>query len=599
MSSASRLPRFALLLCLAWLAVAVELVVLYWAGTAETLLDTDDAMRLVEVRGFLAGQGWFDLTEMRLEPPLGYESHWSRLIDAGLAGLFLLFKPFAGVALAERLMRTIWPLLWLMPAMLGAALIAWRLAGREAALVALVLTVIGLPALQQFKPGSIDHHNVQIALSVLTVAAAVWSDRLRWAAQAAGGLTGLALAIGLECLPYLAVCGAAFAIRYVLDRGSADALRDYGLWLAGSTAAAFLVSVGPEHWTRSVCDAIAINLALPIVLAGSVFSLAGRFKTDTRIWSRCGLVAVAGLLAATVFLMLEPRCLAGPFALMDPAVRPIWLARVHEMQPLVAFARDMPVKAAAIMAFPIAALVSAVLLARDAKLIRDFGFLVAGAAFVLALATTVAVIKAYNYPMWLGMPLVAAAALRLCLLLQLQTLTARLTAAVLLTPTVLSAGAVGIAQAAGQHAAAEGRPAEQSACFRTENYAPLARLPAGLVAADVDLGPFLLALTPHSVLAAPYHRLSAGVIAAHQALAAPPDEARAVLARVHAAYVLTCGPRAPIGLGDADRSASLWGRLQAGAPPDWLTQMPETKGQVFAAYRVNMARLSGRAMAWP
>src|SRR2546427_4323740 len=137
MSGTLRQPSFVSLFCLAWLAVAVELVVLYWAGTAETLLDTDDAMRLVEVRGFLAGQGWFDLTEMRLEPPLGYESHWSRLIDAGLAGLFLLFKPFASVALAERLMRTVWPLLWLMPAMLGVAAIAWRLGGREAAPVAL------------------------------------------------------------------------------------------------------------------------------------------------------------------------------------------------------------------------------------------------------------------------------------------------------------------------------------------------------------------------------------------------------------------------------------------------------------------------------
>src|SRR5215216_5919574 len=108
--------------------------------------------------------------------------------------------------------------------------------------MALVLAILGLPALQQFKPGSIDHHNVQIALAVLTVAATVWSDRLRWTAWVAGGLTGLALAIGLESLPYLVLCGAAFVVRTVFDRSGADPLRGYGLSLAVATLAAFLVA---------------------------------------------------------------------------------------------------------------------------------------------------------------------------------------------------------------------------------------------------------------------------------------------------------------------------------------------------------------------
>ena len=84
---------------------------------------------------------------------------------------------------------------------------------------------------------------MQIALAVATLGAAVWSDRLRWAAWAAGGLTGLALAIGLESLPYLATCGVAFAIRFIVapagaDRDAAAALGAYGLSLAAATLAA-------------------------------------------------------------------------------------------------------------------------------------------------------------------------------------------------------------------------------------------------------------------------------------------------------------------------------------------------------------------------
>ena len=49
-------------------------------------LSTDDAMRLVEVRDLIGGQGWFDLFQYRMDPPSGLSMHWSRVIDAPLAG---------------------------------------------------------------------------------------------------------------------------------------------------------------------------------------------------------------------------------------------------------------------------------------------------------------------------------------------------------------------------------------------------------------------------------------------------------------------------------------------------------------------------------
>lgn len=171
------------------------------------------------------------------------------------------------------------------------AAMAWRIAGREAATVALLLALLAVPAYQQFTPGRIDHHNVQIALSLLVGAATVWSDRKRWAAAAAGALSGLGLAIGFECLPYLAVCGGALALRQAFDRSADRPLRDYGLALAASTALAFLVSVGPAHWTRSECDAIAVNNAAAVVCAGLLLSLVGRLShpaTLTRVFAVAG-----------------------------------------------------------------------------------------------------------------------------------------------------------------------------------------------------------------------------------------------------------------------------------------------------------------------
>ena len=581
MPATTRQPNFALLLGLAWLLAAFQLLAQNWSETALALADTDDAMRLAQLRDWLGGQGWFDLHQGRVAG--GYESHWSRLIDAGLAGTLWIFSWFAAPRMAERLMFTAWPLLWLLPVMAGAAAIAWRIAGREAALVALLMAVIGLPAFQQFRPGRIDHHNVQIALSVLAIAATAWPDRVRWAAVAAGAVSGLAMAIGLECLPYLMVCAAAFAARYVMDARGAGAAADYGLALAVSSAAGFVIIVGPDHWTRGVCDEIAINWITLTVVGGVGLALAAKFPSE-RMSVRSARVFLVGAVATALFIAVEPRCLRGPYAMMDPAVWPIWLAHVREMKPLIPLMIESPLTGIAILAFPAMALVAAVVLARSRKYRFDFGFLVATAAFVMAAVTTLAAIKSAPYATWLAMPLVAAFALQLFAALRLERLLPRAAVGVLLTPAVLSLGAVTIANAAGIGRDDRFHRAETPACFQNQSYAALAQLPAGVVATDVNYGPFLLALTPHSVLTAPYHRLSSAIVATHRAFASPPEQARAMLAGLRADYVAVCGAHAPDGLGPAERDASLWSRLQAVAVPDWLQPVP-LPGP-FAVYRV-------------
>ncbi len=332
-----RQPKFAALLGLGWLMVALVLLLLHWPQTAQTLLDTDDAMRLVEMRAWLNGpgllSGWYDLHQSRLQPPGGVDMHWSRLIDAGLAGLFTFFHLFADQADAERLMRAWWPLLWLLPTMAGMTAIAWRVAGREAALVALLFAILAVPAYQQFSPGRIDHHNVQIALTLLTVAAVAWSDRTWWCGYAAGALSGVLLAIGIEALPYLAACGLALALHYVVDRYAGVALARYGVALALFAALAFGVSVGPQHWMRKLCDAIAINTAAAAVCGGLLLALAGWLRHRDRV-TRIAAVLGSGMGTLAVLLLLEPQCIRGPMAMVDPAIWPIWLGDVREMQPL-------------------------------------------------------------------------------------------------------------------------------------------------------------------------------------------------------------------------------------------------------------------------
>src|SRR6201987_4925655 len=80
-------------------------------------LSTDDAMRLVQVRDLISGQGWFDLFQYRLDPPAGILMHWSRVIAAPLAAIILLLRPLIGTQGAEAAVLFLWPLLLLAAAL--------------------------------------------------------------------------------------------------------------------------------------------------------------------------------------------------------------------------------------------------------------------------------------------------------------------------------------------------------------------------------------------------------------------------------------------------------------------------------------------------
>jgi hypothetical protein len=245
-----------------------------------------------------------------------------------------------------------------------------------------------------------------------------------------------------------------------------------------------------------------------------------------------------------------------------------------------------PLSAVATASFPLLGLLATALVANTLR--RDFGFLTVVATFLLACAATVAVTKFYSYALWLGVPLVAVAAHQVFDWLKLRSLVTQFVVALLLTPFSVTFGAIAIASAAGTAEGLDIDPPARQACVAKDNYAPLARLPMGLMVTNaVEWGPFLVAFTPQSVLAAPYHiRLGAAILTANAAFALPPEQARSVVATAGVDYMVSCGPQGPVGLTDDQTAASLWGRLQAGEVPDWLEPVPGLDGHPFTVFRV-------------
>src|SRR4051794_6469395 len=138
---------------LAWLAAGIFLIADAWSRIHTlTLGDNDDNMRLMQVRAWLDGQGWFDLRQYRLNPPEGFDIHWSRLVDIPLAGIILLVKPLLGLSMAERASIAVAPILPLGLAFSGIALAARRLIAPAAFLVALPILLTATSAIGMFYP---------------------------------------------------------------------------------------------------------------------------------------------------------------------------------------------------------------------------------------------------------------------------------------------------------------------------------------------------------------------------------------------------------------------------------------------------------------
>jgi hypothetical protein len=579
--STRALVTVAALACLAAaILITLTSLPLYLRGVG----DTDDAVRLELVRELLAGRPWYHPEILRLQFPAGALMHWSRLVDGGIAGLDRLL----GLALppngAEAAARALWPLLWLPFAITAACVAARRLAGSAGLFVAGLLTAFSVPALEQFRLGQIDHHNVQIVLCLIATSAAMTADRSQRIAAVAGLASGLGLAIGTEAIFFHALIAVGFALQLLAGRqGAAPAARAYGLSLAASMIAAFLLQTSPSLWTASVCDTVGMNLVVAVAigglgLAGAALAPAGRL--------RAALAVAGGAASAGAYVLLHPSCLHGPMGDTPPLIR-AYVEQMVEMRPFwEAWQRDH-LACDALIAPALAALAAPALLLRQGRRRRPEWLLLA-ALLYMALGLGLLHIRLLSYANWFAIPLVAAAVAEAAALWR-RLLVPTVLAAALVSPVPATAAIVGLANvvAPPQRGVSQGvasKGASGAKCSDHAAFGRLGRLPAGLALADPDLGPFILVETPHAVLAGPYHRLVPGLTETFRLFSEPLDQARREIAARHIAYVVSCPDEA----NKADHvligSQGLLGALDRRAPPAWLKPLsrPEERLQVFA-----------------
>jgi hypothetical protein len=547
-------------------------------GAGPLYFDTDDAMRLTEVRDLLNGQGWFDLVQHRLNTPWGAEIHWSRLVDLPIAGLIAALRPAFGPQ-AETIASFAWPLglalvmLWL------CARLSVRLAGPDGMLPGVVLPLLSSAVLVEFGPGRLDHHSVQI---ILTLALA-WTTIEAWKrpgfAVAAGLLAATSLAVGTEGLPQVVAAIVAVALMWSLDSTHARTLRGFGLSFAGAMMAYLVVALPPSSWLRPMCDAISIVYVLAAVATGLAFAGLSLARLSKPL-HRLAAAVVAGLVVAALVVGLYPQCLAGPYAGLDPWLVEHWIGRITEALPVWTSLAGLPAYTVG-MLVPLAIAAVGVPLAAWRDRPRRGEWLVLGLFLVVAVAVTVAQVRGARLAACLAVPagawLIAAARRRYLerrhpgyagLLLAAWLGFAGLALSLAIDAALPKATAPGAPAATGATIATRTR----ADCFYESNFAALAALPVQSIMTPIDLGSHVLAFTPHSVVAAPYHRNQRGVRDAIEFFNLPIEQARARLDERRITLVVTCPYLAEMGGMDGVAADSFVRLAARGALPDWLVK---------------------------
>lgn len=567
---------------LAWAVAAAWFLWSRWNSVHWLSLgDTDDNMRLMQVRGLLAGQGWYDLTNHRLNPPQGFNIHWSRLVDLPIAALILIFRPFVGTGWAERLACGIAPLLPL-GVVFGALSFTVRRLVAPAAWPIALLTLFGATSLlAMFMPMRIDHHGWQLACLSLTLAGLVDPRPVRGAVTV-GCATAASLTIGLELLPYGAMAGAILALQWVWDAARARALAAYALALGGGSAAGYVVFASSANQAMR-CDALTPVWLSVLVLAAALLLVMAWLNPASRA-ARLAMGVVAGAIVAGFFIHFFPQCLGRPEG-VSPELQRIWLDNVREAKPIYRH----PLRSTQPMAtLPVAGVIGAAWAAWRARGGTLATAWLAAALFMLFAALMLLwQVRGAPAAQLLAAPGIAAM-LWACLASRLAAVRVGAVAVAVAVIGFLSSGyalrwlPVPKADKRTQIVNRAG-----ARCPTLPALRPLDRFSRTVIFTHVDLGPRLIVATHHDAIAGPYHRNGAAILDVHKAFMGTPANFLAIARRHGARLLLLCPNMAETTLYRARAPGGFYDRLAHGEHFAFLTPVPLPKKNPLVLFRID------------
>lgn len=540
--------------------------------SALRLPDADDMMRLQQIRDWLGGQDFADLTQYRLGES-GVAMHWSRLADLVPGGLILGLQGIIGRHQAELAAVILWPSALLAMAIALTGRIARLAGGAEVAAPAMVVAAIAYPASSVFVPGRIDHHGLQLVLLLITVLMLLAPPSMKKGLLAGIAIT-LSLVVGMELAPVLAVAaGVAIAEWTVGGQLERDRLMGLGAGLGASTLVAS--SVFHTHaWDFPACDGFTAITARAMLIAAIVPIALAALGPGSTIRRPAVPAFLGAILLGLALWSAAPQCLS-PYGDVDASLRRFWLSRVAEAQPLFDAPPVLALGYAGLMG---AGLATAAWLAWRT---RSRSWVILLLLQSAAAMVTIAQLRGAYAGALLGAPALAA----------LIVAKRRSGTMSLIGAWVASAGI--FYPIAAQAMARPKTGAASASCTAPDLIAALGNLPTGLVMAPIDTGAPAVASTNQRLIAGAYHRDGEGNLAMYAFYRGSPAKAQSIATTWKVRWVVACD-----GFGGINAPFAV--ELSKGLQPSWLREVvhvPSGARIYEAVHQPNTAnKLAGNAL---
>jgi len=352
------------------ICVALILILLYMIGLAPIkngeLADSDCYLRLLRVEDLHKGGNWYDPVVLRINPPHGQTSHWTRLFDILLlvgAVPISLFTDFESALF--------WWGIIISPLLLIATLIALQWSTRsilslskDGPFLACLLFVSQLITLSYCQAGRPDHHSLLIFVFVLSVGFTFrmilrpFSARLCYIA---GAISALSMWVSVESMVPVGLTIGVLGLLWLLEGGDfLDKSLHYTLALFAVTGLSLVLERAWHSLLADEYDRLSIVylsvFGFITALWITIYVLNRHTKLFRRRANRFSSILVGVAMLALAILVSFPKFYKSPFADIDPRIIPIWLSKIAEMQPLLSKSGSLAIAAQligpAIVCFP-------------------------------------------------------------------------------------------------------------------------------------------------------------------------------------------------------------------------------------------------------
>jgi len=526
----------------------------------ETFVNNDDLMRATQVRDLLNGQGWWDLHQYRLGVGSDLAMHWTRHVDALVLAIVLPLRPFIGDEIALKVAGIVLPILLAVVMLYLVSRIARLVAGEEAVIPSLFFAVASLWTLSQFSLGRIDHHGLQIVLAFVMILGVLRLENWKSALLAATG-AGVALSVGLEAVGVVA--GVMIAAGLIFVRVGGPARTGAAVFFVGTPMIGLvssLIFAPPARVLGSACDVLSRSVLIPLFII-AVGVIGAVWRTSESFARRLAALAAAASAGLVWLLLTTPRCLAGPYADVEPWFVANWINGIQEAQNIAQSLQRNPYWA---IGWLIPVIASFIVLARALK--NEPRTHLWRLMPILSTTFAVALTQVRGVPIVVSLtpPILAVILIRVSN--RLATLLPALRGLLLAGVVVLLTGVLlpFIGAATGYGPSEDLVDCGQLPAIDLDRFADNAR-----ILSPLDMGPdFLFHYPEIKVVDAPYHRHNQGNLIALQTVDKEATDGLRIMNDNENEVVLICNA------GPTPLSGSLFEALMAGGPTTGFSQIP-------------------------